>query len=155
MTPDSTYSFVVIPSYEATANMIRRRYRPGCLMVRGLKLAYPRLMFPWGVSTLDVRAPVRANVALVPLSLLRDAFTTNCWMFPGYSKGQIATTTGMLKGIPWRAAAGGAISNEILYSWLGLLVLVSLWTMISSLSTLRPQSQMTSRGIKVGYLWKE
>lgn len=108
-------------------------------MVRGLKLAYPLLVFPYQVSTLDVRAPVRADVALVPVSLLRDAFTTNFWTFPGYPKGQTITATGMLKGIPWCAAAGGAVLNEIWYWQLELTVLVFLCIIISSLSALLPE----------------
>ena len=139
MTPDSTYSFVVISSYEATANMIRRRYRPGCLTVRGLKLAYPLLVFPCPVSTLDVRAPAKFDVMLVPVSLLRDAFITNCFVFPGCPKGQTAMTTGMLKGTPGRAVTGGAVLNEILYSRLELPVPVFLWIMVLSLLTLLPE----------------
>ena len=85
-------------------------------MLRGLSLAYPLVVFPLQLRTLEVNAPV-SPLAAVMSSFLSDAYATN-WTWSGtlLDNGWTATMTGMVKEIPGRTASGGSISKVMLYS---------------------------------------
>ena len=77
MTVVSIYSLVVTPLWEAALSITRSLYRPGREMARGLNLAYPGVMFPLWLRTLEVRVPP-SPLALDPDSVLNDALATSC-----------------------------------------------------------------------------
>lgn len=87
-------------------------------MVRRLKLAYPLVIFPLRLRTLDVRVPPIPG-ALAPDSVLNDTLATSCCA-EGFAVGRTATTTGKVNGVPGRTALGGGISNMRPYSRLEL-----------------------------------
>lgn len=79
-------------------------------------MAYPLVVFPLRLRTLDVSAPVKP-VATVRFSFLSDACATNwTWLAVRLDDGRTATMTGKVKGTPGRTAAGGVISNVTPYS---------------------------------------
>lgn len=112
---------MVTPPAEAAPSITRNRYRPGAAMTRGLNRAYPLVVFPMRLRTLDVSVPV--NPGAGPASLRREACITSCWTEPApaaLATGRTPTTTGRVNGTPGRTAAGGPISKVRPYSRLEL-----------------------------------